>query len=92
MVGNRSVAKRQGAVGGLASKLGHCGHGVRQRTSHTPGACPLQHSTSEENIRSAAADRRGRPQKKLIAKDIRATALRSSSTATERRDGRGGES
>ena len=53
MGGNRSVVKWQGAVGGLASKLGHCGHGMRQRTSHTPGARPLQHSTSEENIRSA---------------------------------------
>ncbi len=47
------MVKALGAVGGLASKLGHCGHGVRQRTSHTPGARPLQHSTSEENIRSA---------------------------------------
>ena len=53
MGGNRSVVKRQGAVGGLASKLGHCGHGVRQRTSHMPGARPLQHSTNEEKIRSA---------------------------------------
>ena len=53
MGGNRSVAKRLGAVGGLASKLGHCGHGVRQRTLHTPGARPLQHSTSEEKTRNA---------------------------------------
>ena len=48
-----SVIKGQGAVGGLTSKVGHCGHGVRQRTSHAPGARPLQHSTSEEKIRSA---------------------------------------
>ena len=47
MGGMGSVVKGQGAVGGLTSKVGHCGHGVRQRTSHTPGARPLQHSTSE---------------------------------------------
>ena len=84
------MVKALGAVGGLASKLGHCGHGVRQRTSHTPGARPLQHSTNEEKIRSAGRSQ-GAASKKLIAKDIRATALRSSSTATERRDGRKGE-
>ena len=53
MGGMGSVVKGQGAVGGRASKVGHCGHGVWQRTLHTPGARPLQHSTSEENIRSA---------------------------------------
>ena len=53
MGGNGSMVKALGAVGGLVSKLGHCGHGVRQRTSHTPGARPLQHSTNEEKIRSA---------------------------------------
>ena len=46
MGGNRSVVKGLGAVGGLASKVGHCGHGVQQRTSHAPSARPLQHSTS----------------------------------------------
>ena len=44
MGGMWSVVKGLGAVGGLASKVGHCGHGVRQRTSHAPGAHPLQHS------------------------------------------------
>ena len=53
MGGMGSVVKGQGAVGGLTSKVGHCGHGVRQRTSHTPGARPLQHSTNEEKIRTA---------------------------------------
>ena len=53
MGGNGCMVKGLGAVGGLASKLGHCGHGVRQRTLHTPGTRPLQHSTSEEKIRSA---------------------------------------
>ena len=53
MGGNGSMVKGLGAVGALASKLGHCGHGVRQRTLHTPGTRPLQHSTSEEKIRSA---------------------------------------
>ena len=52
MGGNGSLVKGLGAVGGLASKLGHCGHGVRQRTLHTPGARPLQHSTSEDKARS----------------------------------------
>ena len=47
MGGMGSVVKGQGAVGGRASKVGHCGHGVWQRTLHTPGARPLQHSTSE---------------------------------------------
>ena len=84
------MVKALGAVGGLASKLGHCGHGVRQRTLHTPA--PVRCSTPRARRKlGAPADRRGRPQKKIIAKDIRATALRSSSTATERRDGRKGE-
>ena len=46
---------------------------------------PVRCSTPRARRKSGArADRRGRPQKKIIAKDIRATALRSSSTATER--------
>ena len=64
MGGNRSVAKRQGAVGGLASKLGHCGHGVRQRTSHTPGTRPLQQSTSMTRNRSAGRSQ-GAAEKKI---------------------------
>ena len=86
MGGMGSVVKGQGAVGGLTSKVGHCGHGVRQRTSHAPGARPLQQSTSTTRNRSAGRSQ-GAAEKKLIAEDIRATALRSSSRATERRDG-----
>ena len=79
------MVKGLGAVGGLASKVGHCGHGVQQRTSHAPA--PIRCSTPRARPEIAApADRRGRPRKKLIAEDIRATALRSSSRATERTD------
>ena len=64
-----------------------CGSAPRTRPASVRCSTPRASRTS-----GAPADRRGRPQKKLIAKDIRATALRSSSTATERRDGGGGES
>ena len=64
MGGMGSVVKGQGAVGGLASKVGHCGHGVRQRTSHAPGAHPLQHSTSTTRNRSAGRSQ-GAAEKKI---------------------------
>ena len=64
MGGMGSVIKGQGAVGGLTSKVGHCGHGVRQRTSHAPGAHPLQHSTSTTRNRSAGRSQ-GAAEKKI---------------------------
>ena len=63
MGGMGSVVKGQGAVGGLASTVGHCGHGVRQGTSHAPGARPLQHSTSTTRNRSAGRSQGGGEQK-----------------------------
>ena len=64
MGGMGSVVKGQGAVGGRASKVGHCGHGVWQRTLHTPGARPLQHSTSTTRNRSARRSQ-GAAEKKI---------------------------
>ena len=55
MGGNGSVVKGLGAVGGLASKLGHCGHGVRQRTLHTPGDRP---SAAALHERGESSERR----------------------------------
>ena len=64
MGGMGSVVKGQGAVGGRASKVGHCGHGVWQRTLHTPGARPLQQSTSTTRNRSAGRSQ-GAAEKKI---------------------------
>ena len=64
MGGMGSVIKGQGAVGGLTSKVGHCGHGVQQRTSHAPSARPLQHSTSTTRNRSAGRSQ-GAAEKKI---------------------------
>ncbi len=78
----RAASRRSWGTVGMA-----CGSAPRTRPAPVRCSTPRASRTS-----GAPADRRGRPQKKIIAEDIRATALRSSSTATERRDGRGAES
>ena len=86
MGGMGSVVKGQGAVGGRASKVGHCGHGVWQRTSHAPGARPLQQSTSTTRNRSAGRSQGAAEKKINRGRHPGNGALRSSSRATERRD------